>query len=281
MDQISAARDRTLAPTERAAAKLASANKLFVRERIDLLFDDRTFIEDGQLANAMADDLPGDGVVTGRGLVQGRPALVVANDPSVNARSWGARTAEKISRVPEVALRDELPIFWFIDSAGARITDQVDLFPGRRGAGRIFHNQVALSGKVPQICCLFGPSAAGGAYIPSFCDVVIMVEGNASMYLGSPRMAEMVVGERVTLEEMGGARMHATISGCADERAVDAADAIEQARQYFSSLPLNWRSPLPTYEPMDPARSFTDDLVPVEESVGYDIRDVIEALFDE
>ena len=158
----------------------------------------------------LADDLPADGVVTGRGLVQGRPALVVANDPSVKAGSWGARTVEKIIRMTEVALRDELPIFWFIDSAGARITDQVDLFPGRRGAGRIFHNQVALSGKVPQICCLFGPSAAGGAYIPSFCDVVIMVEANASMYLGSPRMAEMVVGEKVTLEEMGGARMHAT-----------------------------------------------------------------------
>ena len=186
MDRISAARDRTLAPTERAAAKLASANKLFVRERIDLLFDDCTFVEDGQLANAMADDLPADGVVTGRGLVQGRPAIVVANDPSVKAGSWGARTVEKIIRMTEVALRDELPIFWFIDSAGARITDQVDLFPGRRGAGRIFHNQVALSGKVPQICCLFGPSAAGGAYIPSFCDVVIMVEANASMYLGRP-----------------------------------------------------------------------------------------------
>ena len=122
--------------------------------------------------------------MTGRGLVDGRPALVVANDPSVKAGSWGARTVEKIVRVTELALRDELPIFWLIDSAGARITDQVQLFPGRRGAGRIFHNQVALSGKVPQICCLFGPSAAGGAYIPAFCDVVIMVEANASMYLG-------------------------------------------------------------------------------------------------
>ena len=181
-------------------------------------------------------------MVTGRGLVEGRPALVVANDPSVKAGSWGARTVEKIIRMTEVALRDELPIFWFIDSAGARITDQVDLFPGRRGAGRIFRNQVALSGKVPQICCLFGPSAAGGAYIPSFCDVVIMVEGNASMYLGSPRMAEMVVGEKVTLEEMGGARMHAAVSGCGDQLAVDDADAIEQAKQYFSYLPQNWRS---------------------------------------
>src|SRR6202034_4933061 len=87
------------------------------------------------------------------------------------------------------------------------------MFPGRRGAGRIFANQVKLSGVAPQICCLFGPSAAGGAYIPAFCDIVIMVEGNASMYLGSPRMAEVVIGEKVTLEEMGGARMHTSKSG--------------------------------------------------------------------
>ena len=281
MDGISAARDRTLAPTERAAAKLASANKLYVRERIDLLFDDCTFVEDGQLANAMAADLPADGVVTGRGLVQGRPALVVANDPSVKAGSWGARTVEKIIRMTEVALRDELPIFWFIDSAGARITDQIDLFPGRRGAGRIFHNQVALSGKVPQICCLFGPSAAGGAYIPSFCDIVIMVEANASMYLGSPRMAEMVVGEKVTLEEMGGARMHATISGCGDQLAADDSEAIEQAKQYFCYLPQNWRSPLPAYDSVEPARRFADDLVPAQDSAGYDIRTVVEAIVDD
>jgi acetyl-CoA carboxylase carboxyltransferase component len=281
MDGISAARDRTLAPAERAAAKLASANKLYVRERIDMLFDDCTFVEDGQLANAMAADLPADGVVTGRGLVHGRPALVVANDPSVKAGSWGARTVEKIIRMTEVALRDELPIFWFIDSAGARITDQIDLFPGRRGAGRIFHNQVALSGKVPQICCLFGPSAAGGAYIPSFCDIVIMVEANASMYLGSPRMAEMVVGEKVTLEEMGGARMHATISGCGDQLAADDAEAIEQAKQYFCYLPQNWRSPLPAYDSVEPARRFADDLVPAQESAGYDIRTVVEAIVDD
>ena len=140
-------------------------------------------------------------------------------------------------RATETALREELPVFWLVDSAGARITDQVEMFPGRRGAGRIFHNQVALSGKVPQICCLFGPSAAGGAYIPSFCDVIIMVEGNASMYLGSPRMAEMVVGEKVSLEEMGGARMHCTVSGVGDLLAHDDAEAIELARLYFSYLP--------------------------------------------
>jgi len=279
--RIRAARELTQTPDVHAAAKLSAQNKLYVRDRVALLFDPGSFVEDGQLANALEDGLPADGVVTGRGLVSGRPALVVANDPGVKAGSWGARTVEKIIRITEVALRDELPIFWFVDSAGARITDQVDLFPGRRGAGRIFRNQVALSGKVPQICCLFGPSAAGGAYTPSFCDVVIMVEGNASMYLGSPRMAEMVVGEKVSLEEMGGARMHASVSGCGDQLAGDDPDAIAQAKQYFSYLPGNWRGSPPSYDPAQPAREFTDDLVPVEESRGYDIHAIIEALVDD
>ena len=109
-----------------------------------------------------------------------------------------------------------MSIYYLIDSAGARITDQLEMFPGRRGAGKIFNLQCRLSGFVPQICLLFGPSAAGGAYIPAFCDVVIMVDGNASMYLGSPRMAETVIGEKVTLEEMGGARMHCSVSGVGD-----------------------------------------------------------------
>jgi acetyl-CoA carboxylase carboxyltransferase component len=278
--ELRAAREATLAPPEQAAAKLAHARKLYVRDRLALLFDADTFVEDGQLANALATGLPADGVVTGQGLVDGRPALVVANDPTVKAGSWGARTVEKIIRVTERALAEELPIFWFIDSGGARITDQVAMFPGRRGAGRIFHNQVALSGKVPQICCLFGPSAAGGAYIPSFCDIVIMVEGNASMYLGSPRMAEMVVGEKVTLEEMGGARMHATVSGCGDNLAVDDADAIEQARVFFSYLPTCWREPAPEVTAEPPVRELADDCVPAEESVPFDMHDIIDGLVD-
>src|SRR5437773_7888681 len=204
--------------------KLASQHKLFVRDRLALLLDEGSLVEDGLLANALAptDDLPADGVVTGVGRIDGRPVCVVANDPTVKAGSWGARTVEKIVRLTEYALRHETPVFWLVDSAGARITDQVELFPGRRGAGRIFYNQIKLSGRVPQVCCLFGPSAAGGAYIPSFCDIVVMVEGNASMYLGSPRMAEMVIGELTTLEEMGGARMHATVSGCGDHLAFGA-----------------------------------------------------------
>ncbi|HEU5006218.1 MAG TPA: acyl-CoA carboxylase subunit beta [Jatrophihabitantaceae bacterium] len=279
-EQIRAARTSTLTPPEKAAAKLAAQGKLYVRDRIALLLDEDTFVEDGQLANALAPGLPADGVVTGQGLVDGRPVLVVANDPTVKAGSWGARTVEKIIRVTERALTEELPIFWLIDSAGARITDQVALFPGRRGAGRIFHNQVALSGKVPQICCLFGPSAAGGAYIPAFCDIVIMVEGNASMYLGSPRMAEMVVGEKVTLEQMGGARMHASVSGCGDNLAADDADAIEQAKLFFSYLPTCWREPAPDAEPEPPAVVLADDVVPAAESVPFDMHDVIEGLVD-
>jgi acetyl-CoA carboxylase carboxyltransferase component len=278
--EIRAAREATLAPPEKAAAKLASQHKLYVRDRIALIFDADTFVEDGQLANALGTGLPADGVVTGQGLVDGRPALVVANDPTVKAGSWGARTVEKIIRVTERALAEELPIFWLIDSAGARITDQVALFPGRRGAGRIFHNQVALSGKVPQICCLFGPSAAGGAYIPSFCDVVIMVEGNASMYLGSPRMAEMVVGEKVTLEEMGGARMHASVSGCGDNLAVDDEDAIEQARLFFSYLPTCWREQPPEVAADAAAVELDDDCVPAEESVPFDVHNIIAGLVD-
>src|SRR3954466_8008155 len=260
--ELRAAIEATLAAPPKAAAKLAAQHKLYVRDRIAMLFDEGSFVEEGQLANAIALGLPADGVVTGQGLVDGRPALVVANDPTVKAGSWGARTVEKIIRITERALTEELPIFWLIDSAGARITDQVALFPGRRGAGRIFRNQVALSGKVPQICCLFGPSAAGGAYIPSFCDIVIMVEGNASMYLGSPRMAEMVVGEKVSLEEMGGARMHATVSGCGDLLAQDDADAIEQARLLFSYLPSSWRESPPSYAPEGPSSPLDATVVP-------------------
>ena len=263
--------------------KLARQNKLFVRDRLALLLDEGSFVEDALLANALAGDLPADGVVTGVGRVDGRPVCVMANDPTVKAGSWGARTVEKIVRLTEYALAHELPVVYLVDSAGARITDQVELFPGRRGAGRIFANQVRLSGKVPQVCCLFGPSAAGGAYIPSFCDVVFMVEGNASMYLGSPRMAEVVIGERVSLDEMGGARMHATVSGCGDNLCVSDEDAIAQARRFLSYLPTNWLEAPPeelSGAPAPNARPIAD-VVPVEERRAYDMHHVIDALVDD
>lgn len=279
--RLDAAYQASATAPEKAAAKLAQQGKLYVRDRIALLLDEGSFVEDGRYANSTTPGLPADGVVTGRGAIDDRPVVVIANDPTVKAGSWGSRTVEKIVRATEIALREELPVFWLVDSAGARITDQVEMFPGRRGAGRIFHNQVALSGKVPQICCLFGPSAAGGAYIPSFCDLIIMVEGNASMYLGSPRMAEMVVGEKVSLEDMGGARMHCTVSGVGDLLAQDDAEAIELAKLYFSYVPVNWQSPLPTYHPEQPAEPLTSASVPERESQPFDVHDVIEGLVDE
>ncbi len=261
-------------------AKLADQGKLPVRDRVAALVDAGSFVEDGLLANSLAGNLPADGVVTGRGAVDGRPVCVVANDPTVKAGSWGARTVEKIVRLTEYALAHELPVFWLVDSAGARITDQVELFPGRRGAGRIFYNQVRLSGRVPQICCLFGPSAAGGAYIPAFCDVVFMVEGNASMYLGSPRMAEMVVGERTTLEEMGGARMHCTVSGCGDNLVPDDEAAIAAARDYFSYVPGNWRQDPPLAPCVEPVRPFDGSVLPDDGRSAYDVHGVIDGLVD-
>ncbi len=267
---------------ERETAKLAKANKLFVRDRLALLLDEDSFVEDGLLANALADELPADGVVTGTGRVDGRPVCVMANDPTVKAGSWGARTVEKILRLTETALRLEVPVVYLVDSAGARITDQVDLFPGRRGAGRIFANQVRLSGRVPQVCCLFGPSAAGGAYIPAFCDVVFMVESNASMYLGSPRMAEAVIGEHVSLEEMGGARMHATVSGCGDNLVTDDTEAIESAKRWLSYLPTSWRDDPPRARAASPASppATIADIVPPEERRAYDMHRVVTAIVD-
>jgi acetyl-CoA carboxylase carboxyltransferase component len=263
--------------------KLREQNKMTVRERLDLLLDAGSFVEDGLFANVLADDLPADGVVTGLGAIGGRQVAVTANDPTVKAGSWGARTVEKIVRVQETAGRLRIPLFYLVDSAGARITDQVEMFPGRRHAGRIFFNQVQLSGRVPQVCLLFGPSAAGGAYIPAFCDVVIMVDGNASMYLGSPRMVEVVVGERVGLEELGGARMHCTESGCGDFLVADDRAAIETALAYFSFMPPNYLQPAPAEgerAPREGARPIAE-LVPAEPQRGYDMHKVIEALVDD
>ncbi|WP_405127403.1 acyl-CoA carboxylase subunit beta [Salicibibacter halophilus] len=258
--------------------------KYFVRERLRMLLDDGTYtLEDGKFANVQAGDLPADGVITGIGTIHGQQICFMANDSTVKAGSWGARTVEKIIRIQEQAENLRCPMFYLVDSAGARITDQVEMFPGRRGAGRIFHNQVHLSGQIPQVCLLFGPSAAGGAYIPAFCDVVIMVQENASMYLGSPRMAEMVIGEQVSLEEMGGAEMHCSVSGCGDVLAVDEPDAIEKARQYLSYFPDNYREKTKSVAAKAPITGDRDlaDLIPANQNAPFDMYKFIEKLIDE
>src|SRR5437763_4552788 len=258
----------------------AKPGTLFCRDRLALLLDEGSFGEDARLATVQAGDLPADGVVTGIGRVAGRPVCVMANDSTVKAGSWGKRTVEKILRIQETAIRLRAPIAYLVDSAGARITDQIEMFPGRRGAGRIFSTQVQMSGMVPQICLLFGPSAAGGACIPAFCDVVVMVEGNASMYLGSARMVEMVVGEKTTLEEMGGAKMHCSVSGVGHFLAKDEPEAIETVRRYLSYLPSNWTQDPPPREAAAAAKGDLRALVPVSDRQAFDMRKYVKALLD-
>ncbi|RNB87745.1 acyl-CoA carboxylase subunit beta [Brevibacillus fluminis] len=263
--------------------KNAEQGKLFARDRLRLLFDAGLELEDGLFANNLADDLPADGVITAIGKIHGQTVCVMANDSTVKAGSWGSRTVEKIIRIQETAEKLRVPLLYLVDSAGARITDQIEMFPGRRGAGRIFYNQVKLSGQIPQICLLFGPSAAGGAYIPAFCDIVIMVDGNASMYLGSPRMAEMVIGEKVELEEMGGARMHCSVSGCGDVLAKNEEEAIAMARDYLSYFPANFAEKPPVREAIAPkqfAKSI-EELIPANQNVPFNMHDLIERLVDE
>ncbi len=258
--------------------------KLFARERIALLVDQGSFVEDGLLAqSATTDELPADGVVTGTANIDGRPVALMANDSTVKAGSWGKLTVEKILRLQERAEKLSCPVFYLVDSAGARITDQAEMFPGRRGAGRIFFNQVALSGRVPQVCLLFGPSAAGGAYIPAFCDVVVMVDGNASMYLGSPRMAEMVIGEKVTLEEMGGAKMHTSVSGCGDVLVGNEEQALAFGRDYLGYMPQNADGEPPSTWVRPPKAGVPplEKTILTDENKPFDMRDVIDAVIDE
>ena len=286
MSDLAAASDRALAGgPERHRQKAREQGKLPVRERIAKLVDQDSFAEEALLANWLGEGLGADGVVTGLGTVAGRSVALMANDPTVKAGSWGPKTVEKILRIQERAMTLGVPLVYLVDSAGARITEQVQMFPGRRGAGRIFHNQVRLSGVVPQVCVLFGPSAAGGAYIPAFCDVVIMREGNASMYLGSPRMAEMVIGEQVSLEEMGGARMHTGVSGCGHQLVASDEEGIDAARRYLSYLPSSWRAEPPPAAPAPP-RAPEDGrgvagLIPADENKPFDMQALIEALVDE
>jgi acetyl-CoA carboxylase carboxyltransferase component len=257
--------------------------KMFVRDRLSLLFDPGFELEDALFANCMAGDLPADGVVTGMGKINGQLVCVMANDSTIKAGSWGARTVEKIIRIQETAEKLRVPLLYLVDSAGARITDQVEMFPGRRGAGKIFYNQVKLSGKIPQVCILFGPSAAGGAYIPAFCDIVIMVDKNASMYLGSPRMAEMVIGEKVTLEEMGGARMHCSVSGCGDVLGKNEEEAISKARNYLSYFPANFSQKPPVRETVAPKelKKSLEELIPANQNSPFNMHDLINGIIDE
>jgi len=278
--------DRKLAAAELGGSeaqrkKQVDAGKMLVRDRLALLFDDGWSFEDGLLAR-FEDGLPGDAVVTCIGKVDGRDVCVIANDYTVKAGTWGKRTFEKIVRMQENADAIGAPLVYLFDSAGARIDEQFESYAGRRAWGNIFYNQVQYSGRIPQVCALFGPSPAGSAYVPALCDLTIMVRGHATAYLGSPRLAQMVTGEDVTLEEMGGAEMHCRTSGLGDVLVEDDEEAIAAIRLWLSYLPQNWEQEPPRAESQEPATGRTvREIVPERESEIFDMVEFVNAVVDE
>ena len=267
---------------ERYRLRAKAEGRLLVRERLARLLDAGFEVEDGLFADSTDEGNAADAVVTGIGKVHGRTICYMANDPTVKAGSWGPKTVEKILRIQETAANLRIPLLYLVDSAGARITHQVEMFPGRRHAGRIFYHEVMLSGLVPQICLLFGPSAAGGAYIPAFCDIVVMVEGRASMYLGSPRMAEMVIGENTTLEDMGGARMHCEVSGCGDILVQSDEEAIDFAKRYLQYFPDHCDTRPEVFPSADPTKTAEDlgHIIPTNQNAPFDMFELIERVVD-
>lgn len=266
---------------ESTRKKITDSGKLLVRQRLELLFDNNEYIEDGLLAR-FEEGLPGDAVVTAFGKVDGREVCVIANDYSVKAGTWGNRTFEKITAAQHKSNEAGIPIIYLFDSAGARIDEQFESFAGRHAWGNIFYNQVQISGRVPQICALFGPSPAGSAYVPALCDLTIMVRGNATAYLGSPRLAEMVTGEKVTLEEMGGAEMHSTVSGLGDVLVEDDEEALAAVRVWLSYLPANWETPAPIAPAAEPREGRSlQEIVPLREAEVFDMEEFVESLVDE
>jgi acetyl-CoA carboxylase carboxyltransferase component len=263
--------------------KLKDEGKLFVRDRLRLLLDPGAeFQEDFLFARNQEADTPADGVVTGVGMVGGRAVCIMANDYTVKAGSWGEKTVQKIVRIQERAQRLQIPLVYLVDAAGGRISEQIKIFPGRYHAGRIFYNEVQLSGVVPQVCILFGPSPAGSAYLPALTDLVIMVDGKASLYVGSPRMVEMAIGEKTTLEELGGARMHCTVSGCGDVLAGSDEEAIALARRYLTFMPDSFRSrPARVAAASARAGRPIEEIVPFDQRKWFDMYEVIERIVDE
>ncbi len=281
-DKLSQALSRArLGGSAKNREKIVASGKLLVRDRLTLLFDNGEYLEDGLLARH-TDDLPGDAVVCAYGNVDGRQICVIANDYSVKAGTWGNRTFEKITFAQNTATEAGIPIVYLFDSAGARIDEQFESFAGRHAWGNIFYNQVQISGRVPQVCALFGPSPAGSAYVPALCDLTIMVRGHATAYLGSPRLAEMVTGERVTLEEMGGAEMHCTVSGLGDMLVDDDTEAIDAVRVWLSYLPPVWEQAPPVAPPADPRPGRPlSEIVPLREAEVFDMEEFVESLVDE
>ena len=264
-----------------------SRGKLTARERIELLFDrDCHFQEIGLL---VAYDLydgqaPAAGVVTGVGRIEGREAVVVANDATVKAGSWWPETVRKVLRAQEIAMRCRVPIIYLVDSAGVNLPYQSGVFPGQYGGGRIFfYNSVMRRYlKVPQLAAVMGQCVAGGAYLPALSDFIIMVEGTSFMGLGGPNLVKGAVGQVVDSETLGGALTHNEISGVAHFRAKNDEECIARLRDFVSELPPPPPLSVQIKEPTEPGRPLTDiyDIIPADHRLPYDMRDVLDCLLD-
>src|SRR6266699_2880247 len=260
------------------------AGKLTARERIAGLLDPGAcFQEIGLLIahDRYEGQAPSAGVVTGIGKIEGRPAVVVANDATVKAGSWWPETIRKILRAQEIAMRQRVPIVYLVDSAGVNLPYQDGVFPGQYGAARIFYYNSIMRHylRVPQIAAVMGPCIAGGAYLPALSDVIFMVDGTSFMGLGGPNLVKGATGQVVDAETLGGATTHTTVSGVAHYRATDDADCLRRIREYVTRLPHAPRPRPPAGKPKrDPQELY--ELLPADHRMSYDVRAVLECLLD-
>ncbi len=269
---------------EKYKEKLREQGKLFVRDRLDLWFgEDGLKFEDGKFAHFDSEDrLPADGLITGAAEFEGRDVHFMANDFSVKAGSMAKRGVEKFLRMQQRAVKTGKPVLYLMDSSGGRIDQQTGFFANREGIGKYYYNHSMLSGRVPQICVLYGPCIAGAAYTPVFADFTIMVRDMSAMAIASPRMVEMVTGEDISMEQLGGPDVHAQYSGSADLVADDEEHALELVSQLMGYLPNSCDEKPPQSEPKEPAMPTKeiDSIIPQEPNRGYDMHDVIARIVD-
>jgi 3-methylcrotonyl-CoA carboxylase beta subunit len=269
-----------------AQAKHRARGKLFVRERVERLLDPGSpFLELSPLAahGVYEDATPAAGLVTGLGLVHGREVVVVANDATVKGGTYLPLTVKKHLRAQEVALENRLPTIYLVDSGGAFLPLQAEVFPDKLHFGRIFRNQAVLSSLgVPQLAVVMGSCTAGGAYVPAMSDEAIIVKGNGTIFLAGPPLVKAATGEEVSAEDLGGADVHTRVSGVADHFAHDDDDALRQARALCASLNRAPRRALDLAEPEDPRHDPEELLgvVPEDGRTPYDVREVIARVVD-
>ena len=262
-----------------------AAGKMTARERIAALLDPAAppFLEIGLLVayDQYEGQAPAAGVVTGLGRIEGRPAVVVANDATVKAGAWWPETITKILRAQEIAMRNRLPIVYLVDSAGVNLPYQDGIFPGKYGAGRIFYYNSLMRRKlrIPQIAAVMGPCIAGGAYLPALSDVIFMVDGVSFMGLGGPNLVKGATGQVIGQEPLGGARLHTAISGVAHYMAANDAHCLTLIRERFRQLPPPPPAP-PSANP--PARDPADlyAILPADHRLPYSMEDILVRIFD-